>query len=174
MNNKDELIISNNPELLNMMEKSGIDRERYIRGIIFAENIVNGENANDSYSYAFEVSKEEAKKYSANLRKAKWIEEIILFLKPSEEALYFGETRAIIRRLMKIIDNSEDEKEVISAARALHPYINNRKNSKSEELEVIQEGKDLIQTLIDSAKQLASENKMITPSGEIIDVPILK
>ena len=91
-------MISNQPDLEIIMDKHDVPKERFVRGVIFAEYIVNGENANNAYSWAFECDKREASTKSTNLRNSKWVQELILYFKPDENTLYFGEIRQIIRK----------------------------------------------------------------------------
>jgi len=167
--------ISSQPELLTIRDKYNVNEERFVRGVIFAEYIVNGESANTAYKYAFEVDSQEAKKYSANLRNTKWIQELILYFKPDENTLYFGEIRQIIRKLMAIIDNPvSEDKDIISAANALAKYVKVSRQNKDNEENVISDATKLISGLVKGIEQLSEQNKMIGPNGQIIDVPILE
>ena len=116
--------LSTQPELMAVREKHDIDEERFVRGVIFAEYIVNGESANQAYVYAFQCTAKEASTKSANLRGTKWVQELILYFKPDENTLYFGEIRQIIRKGMAIVDDPMAENtEVIAAMNALAKYV---------------------------------------------------
>ena len=173
MNNID--IITNQPDLELIMEKHNIPRERFVRGVIFAEYIVNGENATNSYMWAFECERDEARMNSSNLRNSKWIQDLILYLKPDENTLYFGEIRAIIRKGMKIIDDPmSEDKDVIAAMNALAKYIKASKSSKDEEKQSSTDAQKMMSQLMDGIKQLTDQGKMVDKHGNIIDVPVLE
>ena len=167
--------LSSQPELLAIKDKHGIDEERFVRGVIFSEYIVNGESANNAYVYAFDCEPREASTKSANLRRTKWVEELILYFKPDENTLYFGEIRQIIRKGMSIIDNPmSEDKDVISAMNALAKYVKVSKAARENEDTSISDATQLISGLMEGIAALSSGNKMIGPGGDIIDVPILK
>ena len=173
MNELDTL--SSQPELIAIKEKHNIQDERFVRGVIFSEYIVNGESANTAYTYAFEVDRKEAAKYSANLRNSKWIQELILYFRPDENTLYFGEIRQIIRKGMAIIDNPmSEDKDVISAMNALAKYVKVSKSVKDHEDSSISDATQMIAGLMEGIAQLADKDKMIDKHGKIIDVPILE
>ena len=168
-------ILSSQPELLAVKEKHNIEEERFVRGVIFAEYIVNGESANNAYVYAFNCSKSEASTKSTNLRNTKWIQELIVYFKPDENTLYFGEIRQIIRKGMGIIDDPMSEaKDVICAMNALAKYVKVSKAARENEDTSISDATQLMTTLISGIAELSQQGKMIDGDGEIIDVPLLK
>jgi hypothetical protein len=167
--------LSSQPELLAIRDKHKIDEERFVRGVIFAEYIVNGESANKAYTYAFECDMATARTRSANLRNSRWIQELILYFKPDENTLYFGEIRQIIRKGMEIIDNPMSEpKDVVAAMNALAKYVKVSKSVKDNEDTSISDATKLISGLMEGIAQLSNQDKMIGPNGKIIDVPILE
>lgn len=172
MNEND--MISNQPELELIMDKHGIEKERFVRGVIFAEYIVNGENATNSYMWAFECDKNEARMKSTNLRNAKWVQELIIYFKPDENTLYFGEIRRIIRVGMEIIDSAEEDKDRIAAMNALAKYVKVGKQTQDIDDKTISDSTKMIAGLMDGIAELANKDKMINKHGNIIDVPILE
>jgi len=167
--------ISSQPELEVIRERHSIEEERFVRGVIFAEYIVNGESANNAYVYAFQCDKKEASTKSSNLRQTKWVQELILFFKPDENTLYFGEIRQIIRKGMAIIDNSNSEaKDVIAAMNALAKYVKVSKAAKENEDTTISDAAQMMTGLLKGIEELANGNKMISRDGDIIDVPVLR
>jgi len=167
--------LSSQPELLAIKDKHGIDEERFVRGVIFSEYIVNGESANNAYVYAFDCEPREASTKSANLRRTKWVEELILYFKPDENTLYFGEIRQIIRKGMSIIDNPmSEDKDVISAMNALAKYVKVSKAARENEDTSISDATTLIAGLMEGIASLSSQDKMIDKYGTIVDVPILE
>ena len=167
--------LSSQPELIAIQEKHNIDEERFVRGVIFAEYIVNGESANSAYIYAFDCEKKQASMKSANLRGSKWIQELILYFKPDENTLYFGEIRQIIRKGMAIIDNpNSEDKDVISAMNALAKYVKVSKAARENEDTSISDATTLIAGLMDGIAALSNNDKMIDKHGTIVDVPILE
>ncbi len=172
--NENEMI-SGQPELEIIMEKHNIEKQRFVRGVIFAEYIVNGESANNAYSWAFECDRKESSMKSSNLRNSKWIQELILYFKPDENTLYFGEIRQIIRKGMSIIDDPmTEDKDVISTMNALAKYVKVSKSNKDNEQEISSDAAQLMTGLIKGIEDLSNQNKMIAGNGTIIDVPILK
>ena len=167
--------LSSQPELIAIKEKHNVEEERFVRGVIFAEYIVNGDSANSAYTYAFDCTKKEASMKSANLRGTKWVQELILYFKPDENTLYFGEIRQIIRKGMAIIDNPmSEDKDVISAMNALAKYVKVSKAARENEDTSISDATALIAGLMEGIASLSSDDKMIDKHGKIIDVPILE
>jgi hypothetical protein len=155
-------------------EKNNIDKERFLRGVIFAENIIQGFSANKAYQIAFQVNGEEARKYSSRFRNTKWVQELIKEMKPEEDTLYFGEVRAIIQRGMKIITNPESEdKDVTAAMNALAKYVKPPTKRDNEE-HTINETAKLVGTLMEGVNTLVQNNKMVSGDGQIIDIPVLE
>jgi len=168
-------MISNQPDLEIIMDKHDVPKERFVRGVIFAEYIVNGENANNAYSWAFECDKREASTKSTNLRNSKWVQELILYFKPDENTLYFGEIRQIIRKGMNIIDDPMSEpKDIISAMNALSKYIKTTKSNQEEDEKLSSDATKMITGLMEGIAQLVDKDKMINKHGVIIDVPLLQ
>ena len=171
----EEETLSSQPELLAIRDRHGIDDKRFVQGVIFAEYIVNGESANTAYSYAFQCERKEASTKSANLRGTRWVQELILYFKPDENTLYFGEIRQIIRKGMSIIDNPmSEDKDVISAMNALAKYVKVSKAARENEDTSLSDATKLISGLMEGIASLSNNDKMIGPGGNIIDVPILK
>ena len=172
---QEQQMLEARPDLKKIQDRYNIEKERFIRGVIFAEFIVNGENATNSYQWAFEVDTQVARMNAATLRNTKWVQEIIIALRPDENTLYVGEIRQIIRKGMAIIDNPHSEpKDVISAINALAKYVKVAKPILNEEETVASDAINLITGLVKGIEDLANGNKMIDKHGDIIDVPILK
>ena len=167
--------LSSQPELIAIKEKHNVEEERFVRGVIFAEYIVNGESANNAYTYAFECTPKEASTKSSNLRNTKWVQELIMYFRPDENTLYFGEIRQIIRKGMAIIDNPmSEDKDVISAMNALAKYVKISKAAKENEDTSISDATQMIAGLMEGIAALSDVDKMINKHGQIIDVPILE
>ncbi len=167
--------LSSQPELVAIKDKHGIDEERFVRGVIFSEYIVNGESANNAYVYAFDCERKEATMKSTNLRNTKWVQELIMYFKPDENTLYFGEIRQIIRKGMAIIDNPmSEDKDVISAMNALAKYVKVSKAARENEDTSISDATQMIAGLMEGIASLSNNDKMIGAHGKIIDVPILE
>lgn len=168
-------MLESRPELEKIRDRHNIDKERFIRGIIFAEFIVQGENGTNSYKWAFDCSESIARSNAGTLRNTKWIQDLILTLRPDENTLYFGEIRQIIRKGMTIIDNPySEDKDVISAMNALAKYVKVSKATVTEDEVVASDAVKLITGLVQGIEDLANSNKMIDKHGTIIDVPVLK
>lgn len=171
---EEKQMLESRPELQKIRERYNIDKERFIRGVIFAEFIVQGENGTNSYKWAFEVDDVVARMNAGTLRTTKWVQELIKELRPDENTLYFGEIRQIIRRGMKIIDNpNSEDKDVISAMNALAKYVKVYKPEMNAEEVIQNDAVKLIGGLVKGIENLVGENKMINKYGDIIDVPVL-
>ena len=168
-------LLSTQPELIIIRDKHNIEEERFVRGVIFAEYIVNGENATNAYMYAFECDKKLAQMNSSNLRNAKWVQDLIMYFRPDENTLYFGEIRQIIRKGMQIVDDPMSEpKDVVSAINALAKYIKVSKQTTDAESNVVSDAAQMIAGLMEGIGQIVEQNKMVDKHGNIIDVPILE
>ncbi len=168
-------ILENKPELKKIQERHNIDKERFVRGVIFAEFIVNGENGTNSYKWAFDCDEMTARMNAGTLRNTKWVQDLIINLRPDENTLYFGEIRQIIRKGMAIIDNpNAEDKDIISAMNALAKYVKVSKPIVNEEELIASDAVKLITGLVSGIERLVGEEKMIDKHGTIIDVPVLE
>ncbi len=172
---KENQMLENRPDLEKIRERHNIDKERFIRGIIFAEFIVNGENGTNSYKWAFDCDEMTARMNAGTLRNTKWVQDLIINLRPDENTLYFGEIRQIIRKGMAIIDNpNAEDKDIISAMNALAKYVKVSKVVLNDEEKMVSDATKLMTGLIKGIEHLSRDNKMINEDGNIIDVPVLE
>jgi len=158
------------------MVKHGISKHRFLSGYMFASCIIGGDNVNQSYAKAFGVSAKRARGLASQLRRSKWIQELIISLKSDEDTLHFGEKKAIVSRAMNIIDDEDgSDKNAIEAMKAVAPYLSvgRDRREKKEDIEDADSDKNKINMVfevIKGLKELSSNNKMIAPNGDIIDV----
>lgn len=168
-------MISNQPDLEFIREKHNVERERFVRGVIFAEYVVNGDSANNAYHWAFECDKREASMKSANFRNSKWVQDLIKYFRPDEDTLYFGEIRQIIRTGMAIIDNpNSEDKDKIAAMNALSKYVKVTKSKDVDGMTEVSDATKMIAGLMEGISKLVDRDKMIDRNGKIIDVPVLE
>ncbi len=163
------------PELEQMRERHNIDKERFIKGIIFAEFIIQGENGTNSYKWAFQCDEQSARMNASTLRNTKWMQDLIVNLRPDDNTLYFGEIRQIIRKGMAIIDNpNSEDKDIISAMNALAKYVKISKPVIHVDEVAANDAMKAIGNLVQGIAQLSEAGKMIDKHGTIIDVPVLE
>lgn len=150
--------------------------ERFERGLDFVQLVLDGKSKNLAYKEAFDVSTEKAKTTSSQFHRGKWIQELIKYLRPDEDSLYFGETKRIIGRGMEIINNPKSSnRDVTEAIKALQPFIKAEKQRLEVDVNVTDNtGESIVTQLNDKITQLAEAGKMVDETGEIIDVPLIE
>jgi len=152
-----------------------IDDDRFKLGMKFASLIVDGVSSKRAYEETFQVDKEKAISNASSFHRAKWIQELIRYIRPNDETLYIGEVKTIIQRGMEIIrDRRSSPREVTEAMKALQPYI------KQEQLKIdvqmdkeTSDGLTTIANVMQGINSLSLNNKMVGKSGEIVDVELM-
>ena len=157
-----------------VQEKYKIDDKMFMNGLAFAELIVQGENTTNSYIKAFGVSLDKARSASGGMRRRKWIEELILKIKPDEQTLYFSEIRKIISEGMKIIDKSNDPELKIKAMNTLAKYVKIPTKAKLENRDVEAIAGGVLSQIEKGLEKLARDNKMMNGKGKVIDVKVIE
>jgi len=160
-------------EILNIQSKYGIDKERFVKGMSFAEMIVDGSKINEAYRISFGVAQEAASRASNNLFRTKWIQELILYLRIDPEVQYHSMKQEVIETNLRMVRNvHEESKDRIGASNALAKYIippasKEQVDDKAGTAELV------VGKLLDKVAELAAKGQMVTPAGEIIDVKVL-
>lgn len=152
-----------------------IDEDRFKFGVTFASLIVDGVSSKRAYEQTFNVDKEKAISNASSFHRAKWIQELIRFMRPNDDTLYIGEVKTIIQRGMEIIrDRRSSPREVTEAMKALQPYI------KQEQLKIdlnmdkeTSDGLTTIANVMQGINSLSLNNKMVGKSGDIIEVELM-
>lgn len=168
--------IDDNKDLEQIRTKFRIDEDRFQYGVRFASLIVDGVSSKRAYEEVFQVDKEKAISNASSFHRAKWIQELIRYMRPNDDTLYIGEVKTIIQRGMEIIrDRRSSAREVTEAMKALQPYI--KQEQLKIDLQLDKETSDGIATIanvMEGIKQLSNTNKMIGKSGEIVEVELLE
>ena len=161
-------------ELKSIQKKYSISNERFVQGLTFCESIIDGESINGAYASVFGVSEEEASKVSANMKRAKWVQELVAYLTPDPAMQYFEHKQEIVRANMRTIANPESEaKDVASASKAIEAYIKTPAKEVAEE-NGMSAAQELLGSFVQGLKELSGQNKMISSSGDIIDVGVME
>lgn len=151
------------------------DEDKFWRAVIFAEKVIEGGVVSRIYSEVFEVPIEKARTLSGNFHRSKWVQELILFLRPDEGSLYFGERKRIIARGMQIIDdNSASNRDVIEAIKAMQPYLKQEVIEHELKVKGDTAGQMLHATINEKLLALAESGQMVDKSGNIIDVDVIE
>ena len=175
---KDVPWIENKEELVAIQRRFNIPEDRFVKGVLFAHYITEGDNKTVAYQKVTGCDKDKARQNSGSLFKGKWIQELIRFMTPDDNTLYIGDIKTIIATGMDIIlDKGSSAREKTDAIKALQPYIKYQ-NSKSEQ-EVSKASSDLealsfMSKVIEATKELSNKGKMVASNGEIIDVELIE
>lgn len=169
------VVQEDNKDLELIRNRFKINEDRFQFGVSFASLIVDGVSSKRAYEQVFNVDKEKAISNASSFHRAKWIQELIRFMRPNDDTLYIGEVKTIIQRGMEIIrDRRSSPREVTEAMKALQPYI------KQEQLKIdlqmdkeTSDGLTTIATVMQGINNLSLNNKMIGKSGEIVEVELL-
>ena len=151
------------------------DVERFNNAVTFCEKIIDGGVVSQVYSAVFNVPIEKARTVAANFHRSKWVQELILFLRPDEQSLYFGERKKIIRRGMQIIDDpNASNRDVTEAIKALQPYLKQEKIDHEVSLKGDSSGQSLQMSINDKLTEISERGMMVDKSGNIIDVDVIE
>jgi len=150
-----------------------IDDARFVQGLDFAEMVADGMAANDAYARAFQCSNSEASMYSANLKRTKWVQDLIKYLLPDPTVDFTEVRRTIISKNMKTIRSSSEPTEIAAATNALAKFVITPP-SKEEAVQDSSAAEMIVGKLIDKMSELAAENKMVSPSGDIVEIGVLE
>lgn len=153
-----------------------IKDDRFNAGLEFASLVVDGTAKVVAYEQAFKCDRKFAVSSATTLFRAKWIQELIRYMQTDDGVEYISEVKQTIAVLMQIIkDPRASYREKTEASKALQPYI--KQERAKLEVDIKADGEDvkgMISGLVDATKTLASQDKMISPAGEIIDVDLIE
>lgn len=169
-------IQENEMQLESFRKQFNIEPEKFKKAVKFCEEVIDAkEPKNRIYSRIFEVPIAEANKVASQFHRAKWIQELILFLRPDEGSLYFGERKRIIAAGMAIIDDpTESARNKTEAMKALTPYIKQEKLENEINVQVETKGESISAGITKQLSELAEQGKMINDAGEIIEVQVIE
>ena len=161
--------------LKKIQETARIKDERFELGKEFAILIAEGSMpAYKAYAQVFDVTDEVAQKKATKLKHGKWMQELIRYYQFDDDLEYNTETKTVIARLMTIIkDPRASAREVTEATKALQPYIKQQVQKQQVTVDVVDSTgvfDNKMAKMQQAISQLAGQNKMVSPEGEIIDV----
>ena len=151
------------------------DIDRFNKAVVFCEQILDGGVKSKVYAEVFGVTIEKARTLSSQFHRAKWVQELLLFLRPDEQSLYFGERKRIIQAGMNIIDDpTASHRDKTEAMKALQPYIKQEKIEQEMTMKVESLGESISDSITSKLEDLAERGKMIDDKGNIIDVMVIE
>lgn len=174
---KQDLIVADeqmNADLEAFRLQFNVDVERFKKGFEFCEKVLEGGVKSKVYAEVFDVSMEKAQRTSSQFHRTKWVQELLLFLRPNEHSLYFGERKRIIQAGMNIIDDPRaSNRDKTEAMKALQPFIKAEiaQNELDDAPDAI--GNLIAKGITDQVAELAKRGKMVNEKGDIIDVVLI-
>lgn len=173
---KDVPWIENKEELVAIQKKFNIPEDRFVKGVLFAHYITEGDNKTVAYQKVTGCDKDKARQNSGSLFKGKWIQDLIRFMTPDDNTLYIGDIKTIIATGMDIInDKGSSAREKTDAMKALQPYIKQAKLAlEIEENIKVSMGESTVTKIDTQLKQLVGFGKMVNEDGDIIDVDYIE
>ena len=173
---KDVPWIENKEELVAIQKKFNIPEDRFVKGVLFAHYITEGDNKTIAYQKVTGCDKDKARQNSGSLFKGKWIQDLIRFMTPDDNTLYIGDIKTIIATGMDIInDKGSSAREKTDAMKALQPYIKQAKLAlEIEENIKVSMGESTVTKIDTQLKQLVGFGKMVNEDGDIIDVDYIE
>ena len=170
-----DIIETQKIELEGFRKNFNIDPEKFVKAVKFCEKILDGESKSKAYADVFEVSIEKARTTSSQFHRSKWVQELVLFLRPDEQSLYFGERKRIIQAGMAIIDDPRaSHRDKTEAMKALQPYIKQEKIDNELNVKIETVGETTSESINKQLEDLASKGMMIGDDGLIIDVSVIE
>ena len=164
-------MIDENPDV-NIDE---LNRRYFALAVLFCEKILDGEPKSKAYQEVFNVSLDKARTTASQFHRSKWVQELLLFLRPNEHSLYFGERKRIIQAGMQIIDDPRaSNRDKTEAMKALQPFIKQEilDNDAVDNIDKI--GDTVSAEITKKIAELALVGKMIGDDGKIIDVQMIE
>ena len=170
------VLLEDEASLKVIADRFNIEEQRFAKGLIFVQSVLNGDSKTRAYRNAFDVDSDTARKVSSQFHRGKWIQELLRYLKPDQDTLYTGEIKDIIKRGMEIInDPRTSNRDASEAMKALQPYIKAEALKAELELNVsISTGESISAKLNKDISILAANGKMVNELGEIIDVKLIE
>ena len=154
-----------------------IPEERFELGKEFATQIAEGAlSANKIYELVFKVPQETARKKSAKLKHAKWVQELIRYYKYDDSVEYIKEQKDILKVFYKIAtDDFASNRERTDAGKAYMEATQKEQALKDKDGETeVNDAVQLIGRVMKGIQAVQDIDKMIGQGGEVIDVPVLE
>lgn len=164
-----ELSKEEEERLLAIRDKYRIEPERFRNGYVFATLLEQGETRVEAYMNAFDCNRIKATQSATNLFGAGWIQCILGEIE-LDQSLRAKEDLEMIREEMRNIILTGDTKDKTAASKILAEI-----SKKKVKVADLSDGDETTATAILShLKQLTTgTNKMISQSGDIIDVKVM-
>ena len=170
-----EAIESDKLELEAFRKQFNIEPVRFNLAVKFCEMVIDGGVKSKVYAHVFDVPLEKARTVASQFHRTRWVQELILFLRPDEQSLYFGERKRIIQAGMNIIDDPRaSHREKTEAMKALQPYIKQEKIDQEMTVKIETQGETISESITNQIAELAERGKMIGDDGKIIDVMVIE
>lgn len=152
-----------------------IDDERFKQGIQFALMMSTGTNRVDAYIEAFEFNGDRkiAKTLASKAVHTKWISAIVNRLVAGSHIMFADKHYMALEELYRIGMDGDSEKNRVDALKGFLEYTK-RPEAKIDAPITINIGGEMIDKLEAQLNTLANNAKLLTKSGDIIDVEAIK
>ena len=152
-----------------------IDDERFAQGIKFALALSTGSNRTDAYIDAFNHTgdRNTAKTLASKAVHTKWINAIVNRLITGNHIMFADKHYKALEELYRIGMHGDSERNRVDALKGFLEYTK-RPDAKVDAPININIGLDMIEKLEAQLSSLAQNAKLLTKSGDIIDVEAIK
>ncbi len=174
-----QLLLDDKEALKEIRAKFGIDEPRFIIGLEYVGLTLDATmSKTKAYATAFKVPKETAAKVSSQFHRAKWVQELIAYLRPKDNSLYLSEIKRIIGTGMEIVNDPEaSHRNKVDAMKALQPYIKAEKLAgqiPEGALMADTTGMTVVNQLAEKINILVQAGKMVNEQGDVVDVCLVQ
>lgn len=168
-----ELSKEEEERLLAIRDKYRIEPERFRNGYVFATLIEEGQTRVEAYMIAFDVNRVKATQSATRLYGAGWIQCILGEIE-LDQSIQAKEDLETIREEMRhiLISDGFTAQEKTNASKVLADI--SKKKVKVEDLSNGEDETTAMAILGHLKTLVGGTNKMISQSGQIIDVPVLE
>lgn len=152
-----------------------IDDERFGMGIKFALALSTGSNRTDAYidAFGFTGDRNTAKTLASKAVHTKWISAIVSRMITGNHIMFADKHYQALEELYRIGMDGDSERNRVDALKGFLEYTK-RPEAKVDAPININIGMDMIEKLEAQLLGLAQNAKLLTKSGEIIDVEAIK
>jgi len=159
----------------NIPENENMIREKFNKGLRFCKLITVLKDKNEAYREVYGEPENglEVGNESTKLLTRTWITLIMDKLQDSQYALLFDKRLKVIDEALKESLNGSGRTKVD----AMKIFLEHTKKPETQKIEIThthEVGESLADKLEDTLKLLGSQNKIITPDGEVIDAVLLE
>jgi len=166
-----ELCDEETERLMAIRDKYRIEPERFRNGYIFAVMIDQGETRVEAYMEAFSCDRIKATQSATNLYGAGWIQSILGEIELDQSARAKEDMETIREEMVAILINTKSTATEKTAAATRLESISKKKVKAGDEAD---DKDSAAEAILSQLKRITSgTNKMISPMGHAIDVPIM-